>query len=76
MVTQYNYYMNNFQNHPLRKEVEVVLADFTGSPVLALFEQHGWFDLLVQSGLVNLSLVKEFYSNFDRSRSSLLQFNT
>ena len=33
-VDQYTNYVTYFQNRPLRKEVEVVLAEFEGNPVL------------------------------------------
>ena len=32
--------------------------------------------MLVQSGLVNLSVVKEFYTNLDHSRSSAFEFTS
>ena len=73
-VEQYNRYVTFFQNRPLRKEVEVVLTDFVGHPVLQMFENQGWSALLTQSGLVNLSLLKEFYANRDYVRSSEFQF--
>ena len=75
-VEQYNRYVTFFQNRPLRKEVEVILNDFVGHLVLRMFEEQGWSALLTQSGLVNLSLLKEFYSNRDHIRSSEFEFVT
>ena len=75
-VDQYTNYVTYFQNRPLRKEVEVVLADFAGHPVLRMFEDQGWTSMLVQFGLVNLSVVKEFYANLEHSRSSVFEFTT
>ena len=75
-VEQFNRYVTFFQNRPLRKEVEVVLTDFEGHPVMQMFENQGWSALLTQSGLVNLSLLKEFYSNRDHIRSSAFEFVT
>ena len=45
-VEQYNTYVTYFQTKPLRKEVEVVLNDFAGHPVLRMFEEQGWSSLL------------------------------
>ena len=73
-VEQFTRYVTFFQNRPLRKEVEVILNDFVGHPVLHMFEEQGWSALLTQSGLVNLSLLKEFYSNRDHIRSSAFEF--
>ena len=68
--------MTYFQNRPLRKEVEVILNDFAGHLVLRMFDEQGWTSMLIQSGLVNLSLLKEFYANRDHSKSSGFEFNT
>ena len=40
-IEQYNRYVTFFQNRPLRKEVEVILNDFVGHPVLQMFEEQG-----------------------------------
>ena len=56
--------------------MEVVLGEFEGNPVLRMIEEQGWTSILVQSGLVNLSVVKEFYANLDYNRSSVFEFTT
>ena len=75
-VQQFENWSNNFQNRPLRKEAEVVVADFEGHRVLRYFDNLGWNNMISMNGMVNMSWIKEFYANMNKSQSTAFAFHT
>ena len=75
-MQQFENWSTYYQNRPLRKEAEVVVTDFPGHPVIRYFNDLGWESMLSLNGKVNISWLKEFYSNMDKNRSTAFEFHS
>ena len=75
-MQQFENWSTYYQNRPLRKEAKVVIFDFPGHPVIQYFTDLGWESMLSLNGKVNVSWVKEFYSNMDKNSSTAFEFHS
>ena len=67
-------FFENFQKHGIHPERQVILSDFTDTPLPAVIRTCGWESLLERPMRCPIVFIQEFYSNIHGIDTSVPQF--
>ena len=69
-------FSENFQKRGVHLKRQVILSDFTDTPLLAVIQTLGWESLLERPLRCPIVFIQEFYSNIHGIDTSVPQFAT